>query len=82
MSENDFTDKLKRKRNRTEAEEPVRSTADTFRAAAPQRVPLHRTTVTIPVDVHELMRKEAFETGVSVTEQLITSWKRERGMND
>lgn len=80
MSSKDFTDRMKAsKREDRPKTGATPSTADTFRVTAPPRVLLHRTTINIPVDLHEQMRREAFETGVSITDQLVTSWKNQRG---
>lgn len=58
----------------------VKGAAETFNNATPRKEPVHRTTINIPLSIHEQMRREAFETGISMTDQIINAWKQERGM--
>lgn len=77
----DFADRLKNQKQDGPKEMPPSSIAKTFRAQAPQRALLHRTTINVPVELHDQMRQEAYETGVSMTDQLINAWKAERGIS-
>lgn len=76
----DFTKQLKNQKGNSPRVTSPSSIADTFKGEPPQRVHLHRTTINIPVDLHDQMRREAFETGVSMTDQLINAWKAQRGL--
>lgn len=80
MTSKDFTDKLKATRSVSQSAAP-KGAADTFTSSRPTKEPTAKTTVNIPVSVHEKMRTEAFETGVSMTDQLINAWKAQRGFD-
>lgn len=76
---NDFLEKARKTRDMQPAP-AAKASAETFNTPAPRKEPTHRTTINIPVSVHEHMRRESFETGVSMTDQLINAWKKERGL--
>lgn len=79
MSDNDFAQRMRSARSETK--EPAEKRADqTFTAPAARKEPSHRTTVNLPLSLYEQARREAFDTGVSMTDQLIIAWKRERGL--
>lgn len=79
MSNNDFTDRLKRSRNTEKTPAPKRA-EETFIPTRPVKEPVHRTTMNIPASVYEQLRQEAFETGESMTNQLVNAWKAQRGL--
>lgn len=75
---NDFADRIAQSR-KTGGEARVRA-ADTFIAApatpAPAaKEPRQMLTLRIPVSMHETLRRTAFETGVSMQDQLIAAWE-------
>lgn len=79
MSDNDFAARMRSARSETR--EPAEKRAEeTFTPAAPRKEPSHKTTVNLPLSLYEQARREAFDTGVSMTDQLIIAWKRERGL--
>jgi hypothetical protein len=76
-SSSNFTERMKRQRDARPAHAPVNA-ASTFSQTRPVKEAAHRTTINIPMSIYEAMRVEAFETGVSMGEQLIKAWARER----
>ena len=78
MSQDFMAQARKTKENRPVA--AAKGAAETFTDITPRKEPVHRTTINIPLSIHELMRREAFETGISMTDQIINAWKRERDM--
>lgn len=77
MSQDFMKQARKTKENRPAA--AAKGAAETFNETTLRKEPAHRTTINIPVSIHEQMRREAFETGISMTDQIINAWKRERG---
>jgi len=82
----DFSEKIKQ--SRQAGPEGRLRAADTFiitppeneqpRVAPQAREPRQMLTIRVPVSVHEELRRTAFETGVSMQDQLIAAWRAQQ----
>lgn len=79
MSSSDFTERIRKAREEQKGASEKKA-ADTFASTTPQREPLHRTTINLPISVYESLRREAFENNTSMTDLLVDAWKSSRGI--
>lgn len=80
-----FGDRIKQQRtqgseSRTRAAETfIAPTVDTEPTQAPAaKEPRQMLTIRVPVSMHEALRRAAFETGVSMQDQLIQAWQKQQ----